>query len=198
MDVPTEQVVEKVCSKCGVKKPVESGFMKLAGPRGYGLFPSAYRSWCTGCCVIYNRVRRHNNPEVRQKANDRTKNWARMYPDKAKSSWLKKRFGITLDQRNQMLAEQGNKCANKRCLVNHPGYYNSTGRFGKPKDWHVDHDHSTGQIRGIVCANCNMALGMAQDDVERLRGLIEYLQKHENQSPVLTGLSKENEVVRIQ
>jgi hypothetical protein len=41
----------------------------------------------------------------------------------------------------------------------------------------VDHDHATGAIRGIVCNNCNMALGLVDDSVERLEDLIGYLRR---------------------
>ena len=43
------------------------------------------------------------------------------------------------------------------------------------KKLHVDHDHTTGAIRGVLCQSCNMALGMAKDDPIILRGLIDYL-----------------------
>lgn len=39
----------------------------------------------------------------------------------------------------------------------------------------VDHCHSTGVIRGVLCSNCNTALGMFKDDLERLTRGIEYL-----------------------
>ena len=44
---------------------------------------------------------------------------------------------------------------------------------------HVDHDHETGEVRGILCFNCNQALGNARDDVQVLRGLARYLELHE-------------------
>lgn len=41
----------------------------------------------------------------------------------------------------------------------------------------VDHCHKTGVIRGVLCSNCNTAIGMLRDDVERLRAAIEYLSR---------------------
>jgi Recombination endonuclease VII len=41
----------------------------------------------------------------------------------------------------------------------------------KPDPEHVDHDHETGVVRGMLCFNCNQALGNARDDVEVLRRL---------------------------
>ena len=39
----------------------------------------------------------------------------------------------------------------------------------------IDHDHETGRIRGLLCSNCNMALGLLKDDVEIMQKAIEYI-----------------------
>lgn len=89
-----------------------------------------------------------------------TKNWG-----SAKQYRLKYRHGITLEQYEAMLTAQDHKCA--ICL-----------RY--PEDnlknpWHVDHDHSTGKVRGILCHSCNTALGNFKDDVHLLMRAVEYL-----------------------
>jgi hypothetical protein len=43
---------------------------------------------------------------------------------------------------------------------------------------HVDHDHETGLVRGILCFNCNQALGIARDVPKTLRALAAYLEVH--------------------
>ena len=48
---------------------------------------------------------------------------------------------------------------------------------------HVDHDHETGEVRGILCFNCNQALGNVRDNPDVLRGLARYLDLHN--SPAL-------------
>jgi hypothetical protein len=48
---------------------------------------------------------------------------------------------------------------------------------GKPE--HVDHDHATGQVRGVLCFNCNQALGNVRDNVATLHRLGRYLRQHE-------------------
>ena len=74
--------------------------------------------------------------------------------------------GITHEERDEMLEKQGGKCA-------------ACGAFesGSTKGWHVDHRHSDGKIRAVLCATCNIALGQVNDSVERLENLIEYLRR---------------------
>mgnify|MGYP001590153265 FL=1 len=85
-----------------------------------------------------------------------------MYRDKS----LKRDYGITLDQYNSMLTSQSGVCA--ACK----------GPPGGKGTYHVDHDHRTGKIRGLLCHNCNASLGMVNDDASRLRLLIRYLKKY--------------------
>ena len=59
-----------------------------------------------------------------------------------------------------MLDQQGGVCA--ICNMEHESY-------------HVDHDHVTGRIRGILCFKCNNALGLFQDDPDRLQAALGYL-----------------------
>ncbi|MGD0053597.1 MAG: endonuclease domain-containing protein, partial [Vulcanimicrobiaceae bacterium] len=55
----------------------------------------------------------------------------------------------------------------------------SGGRYGKTRvpRLHVDHDHRTNEVRGLLCRWCNQMLGSAKDDPARLRGAIDYLSR---------------------
>lgn len=84
---------------------------------------------------------------------------------------LKRKFGLTHEQFERMLSDQGKRCANQTCRTDVPG---GMGAF------HVDHDHITGKVRELLCARCNTVLGRVKDDVSILHGLINYLLKHQS------------------
>jgi hypothetical protein len=72
---------------------------------------------------------------------------------------LKRRYGIGADEFDEMVAAQGGVCA----------------VCGRPDPEHVDHDHVTGRVRGILCFNCNGGLGQFADDIDRLESAAHYL-----------------------
>ncbi|MEU5946756.1 endonuclease VII domain-containing protein [Micromonospora sp. NPDC047465] len=72
---------------------------------------------------------------------------------------LRRRYGIGEKEFQELLAEQGGVCA----------------ICGTPDPRHLDHDHRTGWVRGILCFNCNGGLGQFRDDQSRLAGAITYL-----------------------
>lgn len=76
-----------------------------------------------------------------------------------------KKYGITLDEYDAMLEKQNQVC--KICL----GPPGSKGRY------YIDHNHTTGKIRGLLCSYCNFALGNSRDNIDILRNMIEYLEK---------------------
>ena len=88
------------------------------------------------------------------------------YPDKYREGNLKKNYGISLAEYEQILAAQGGRC--KICGSNGSG-------SKKGKNLFVDHCHSTKQIRGLLCHGCNAAIGLMKEDTLRLHQAIEYL-----------------------
>jgi hypothetical protein len=82
---------------------------------------------------------------------------------------LRRRYGITGADFEAMVQAQGGTCA--VC-------------DGKPE--HVDHDHATGEVRGVLCFNCNQALGNARDDLKVLKGLAAYLRSYRLQTVGIT------------
>lgn len=75
-------------------------------------------------------------------------------------------YGLEPDQYEALVVAQGGRCA--VCGTDQPG--------GRSKgSWHVDHEHSTGRVRGLLCTRCNQALGLFDDDAARLVAAAEYL-----------------------
>ena len=82
---------------------------------------------------------------------------------------LKRYFGITPDDFIAIGNRQGWVCP----ICGLPPT-EANGHKLKTK-LHVDHDHKTGKVRGLLCNNCNAAIGYFADDIERLMNAIEYL-----------------------
>lgn len=76
-----------------------------------------------------------------------------------------RRYGLTIAEWDELLKAQGGRCAICR-----------TDRAGGGDDrWHVDHDHATGQIRGLLCNSCNQAIGLLKDDPEIIAAAARYV-----------------------
>ncbi len=80
---------------------------------------------------------------------------------------LRRNFGLTPEEYERMNEAQGGLCA--ICL--RPDRTNT----GKPRRLAVDHNHETLEIRGLLCKNCNVGLGVFQDDPLRLSAAVAYL-----------------------
>jgi hypothetical protein len=87
---------------------------------------------------------------------------------KDRRNHLKKNYGITVEDFDALLAKQNGRCA--ICGTDDPPRYKSN-RGG----WHVDHDHSTGRVRGVLCPLCNVAIGHFKEDVNRMSNAIKYI-----------------------
>lgn len=97
-----------------------------------------------------------------------------------KSNWkfmLKKVYGITPDDYMRILSEQNEACA---ICGKHQSEFN--------RSLAVDHNHETQQIRGLLCVNCNSAIGKLKEDIGLLGRATTYLQRWNNTSCI--GMSK--------
>lgn len=134
----------------------------------YGHGGMRYRAGgsCVECRKIYSTTRWHgSSSEDDEWRRRKRENSRRIYPTTLRNRALKKHYGITLEQYNEMLSAQNDRCA-------------LCGTEKNGKTFHVDHDHKTGKVRGILCYKCNVGLGSFDDDTKRLRKAINYLHKH--------------------
>lgn len=125
-------------------------------------------------CYPKNRSAKDGlSPLCRPCNNAKTKLWRAENPDVARSSDLKKKYGITLEDKRKIFAKQGSRCA--AC-----GSLDSKAKYPGEHGWPLDHNHVTGKIRGILCQPCNTTLGYSEESIERLQSLINYLRRHSN------------------
>lgn len=109
--------------------------------------------WCKTCTRAYHNAR--YNPRQRQDLD------------------LRKNYGITVDQYEAMLTAQGGVCA----VCGRPETHPHTRGQDRPCYLAVDHDHVTGEVRALLCKECNTALGSLHDDPARIQALLVYAER---------------------
>ena len=103
--------------------------------------------------------------ENREAINQATKVRRAKDPTYRRSEKLRQRYGITVEEWDALFTLQGKCCA--ICKTTEP----------TKSGWHTDHRHGDGLVRGILCHKCNIMLGNAGDNAERLRAAIVYLER---------------------
>ena len=109
--------------------------------------------------------RRHSACKECDKARVKARHQAN--PERTRNNALKRNYGITLKEHQEMYDVQNGVCA----ICKKSG-------DGKWKKLCVDHDHKTGKVRQLLCRRCNMILGQAYDDSGLLADMIAYLNRH--------------------
>jgi hypothetical protein len=117
-------------------------------------------------CYVLKWQREH--PETRRRWLARNRERMRVHTRKR----VMAQYGLTPDHYEAMWLAQGGRCANRACTVTAPLIAENYR-----KGLHVDHDHVTGKVRGLLCQRCNHALGHVRDDRGRLLGLLAYLER---------------------
>lgn len=97
---------------------------------------------------------------------------------------LKRYYGLSVETYNLMLAAQNGVCA----ICKGAEKYIPNGK-GAPKPLSVDHNHTTGAIRGLLCSHCNYLIGFCKEDRNALLAAIKYLDKHEGAAPAAPALT---------
>lgn len=166
----------KPCRVCGVVQPLTE-FYRAEG------CVDGRRHTCRTCFQAKAKARADADPRLREEARRRTAQWileneeryraqkraygkTEAYRRSQRRAHLKAKYGLTVDGYEAMLAAQGGRCAICR---------------RRPRDGqalHVDHDHRTGQVRGLLCFTCNAALGQLHDAPELVRRAATYLWAH--------------------
>jgi hypothetical protein len=142
---------------------------------------SACQKWLSISCF-------HKNPAQKDGLNNNCKECS----SKANGKWYRKRKAdpVFASHINELLR----KSTLRRTIAAHGitvEYYNELAAkgcgicggppVGRSKRYHFDHDHETGEFRGLLCSRCNTAIGSLKDDVTILEKAIRYLREHRKQ-----------------
>jgi hypothetical protein len=158
------KLLEKQCASCLLYLPLDNFTMNRAANSGKS-------SHCRACAKERLRLYR-TLPGNSAHQSMISRAWRLNNPERAKrgvrSATLKKKYGITADDYDDILRKQGGGCA----------ICGSTVAGGNGGDYlHVDHDHATGQVRALLCQPCNTSIGQFKDDPALLRKAADYVEK---------------------
>jgi len=81
----------------------------------------------------------------------------------SKESVNRCRYGISTEEFDEFLRKQGHACA-----ICKDG-------FSEERRPYIDHDHSSGWVRGLLCRDCNFAIGLLREDIDRFQSAVDYL-----------------------
>ena len=142
----------KTCTVCKNEKPLTDFYNMKASKDGKA-------SRCKTCDNLARKKWVENNPK--QSAYS------------ARNRQLQHKYGITIEVYEKMLKDQGGCCAICKTKEN--------AVTGRNKYWNfsVDHCHTTGKVRGLLCNACNRGIGFLKDDVNVLEAATDYLRNNQ-------------------
>lgn len=112
--------------------------------------------------------------------------WQPTCKDCHKERAIKEKYGLSISAYREMLDKQKNRCA--ICGA----HFVAVAEGRRTIRAHIDHDHSTGKVRGLLCRNCNWMLGQARDDQSILQRAIAYLSQHSQDNLTLVREASDN------
>lgn len=141
----------KTCSRCKETKPLDK-----FGPDKRGI--QGRHSWCRKCVNAYRQTPGQVARVQARLATPRGKHLQR-------DTKLRLNYGSSVSEWETLFLLQGGRC---------PGCDRVLAR---DRTTHMDHDHASNAVRGLLCESCNLALGHAKDNPETLEGLARYLRR---------------------
>lgn len=143
----------RTCRKCKEGEP-KVGFYKSSR--------DGSQSLCKGCAKEYGRVWQKNNRSKNQ-------GYCQRYYKDNKHKWrerdYQRKYGMSIQEVNALIASQNGQCP--ICEI----------PFKSQKLMSLDHDHTTGKVRQMLCSKCNTALGLLNEDVVRFHRAVKYINK---------------------
>lgn len=162
----------KKCKKCGTEKPL-SQFTKAPDR------PDGVRNACRNCTAAYQAEWGRANRESviarrrawraanRDKANASSLAWWTNNKERAESARVQRVYGLAPEDFAGMVRAQEGRCA--------------VCGESPERSLHIDHDHDTGAVRGLLCNSCNLALGFLKDSPAVVERMLAYIRQHKVQ-----------------
>ena len=151
----------KICFRCKKEKESTDFYRSKA-------IKSGFMNECKECNGERNKKWRIKN---KLKASKTSKEWALNNPERSRllklKSYLRRKYNITVEE-----FEKRKKAQQNRCLICEKVFVLSS-------QTHVDHNHSTKKVRGILCTRCNFIVGMVENEGDIILKSIEYIKRHE-------------------
>lgn len=152
-----------ICNVCKKELPSSEFYKDKGQSRGF-----AYS--CKPCIRIRTLPsKRRSWDKHKERYSQDKKDYYKKYPEKLRANNLKNKHGISMEEYEVMYKKQGGICSICEWVPT------NVGRFGKLC---VDHCHSTNKLRGLLCHQCNLMIGIAKDKQDILLKGIEYLKSH--------------------
>lgn len=162
----------KICTSCGVEQSLDQFSKKLKG-----LQPA-----CKTCVKKINREQYIKNRDARlayqkehyqlnaEEIKQYGKNWRKANLEYTKNYDRLRKYGLTPEEFFALLDSQNHCCA----ICDKP--------LTKTLHTHVDHNHATGLVRGVLCHGCNTGIGLFKESILSLEKAIQYLQRNQGES----------------
>lgn len=147
----------KYCNRCEATKDLTEFYKSKFSSTGY-------YSECKACYKQRNKKYHSENWDEILKTKQK---YAKNNRDRRRNNDYKRMYGISLDEYNEILHKQKGRC--KICSSHH------TELKGRRQHLVVDHCHTTGKVRGLLCDTCNRAIGMLKDCPDIILKAHEYL-----------------------
>ena len=187
---PRPEITERVCSDCHTLKPSTEYHKKNISPKG----KQTYQSYCKDCDHARRYARALRDPSYGEKSLTSSRKYnashkaERSQAQREKRALdpnlnklteykrhLKKRYKISWEVYLLLVEKQNNCCA--ICGIEFEDILTCK------KKPHVDHDHITGKVRGVLCGSCNTGIGHLRDSLEVVEAAAAYLKKHQDLTP---------------
>jgi Recombination endonuclease VII len=173
----TASMISITCKKCKESK-TEDNYYPYNNGKASGI-----RKTCISCIKDYSKIF-YKTPDQAKRISDYAKKYSKRLtanqiktknirnakfmaskrtPETTKIKHLKSNYGLTLDEYNKMLSDQNGVCFICKLV-------NSNGR-----SLSVDHCHTSGRVRKLLCSNCNFAVGHINEDPEIAKALCSYI-----------------------